>query len=167
MKFGVMNLFPLAEGQSQRLVYEETLDEAALADDLGFDSFWLAEHHFSTYGVLGNPLMFGAAVAERTKRIKIGTAVMVIPFYDPVRLAEDAALLDNISGGRLMLGTATMRSSMFCVYPGPKTFGLTTENFSPTKTCRSIHGRFKIQCQSCTRQSHLTRLSVWGRWVNA
>ena len=107
MKFGVMNLFPLAEGQSQRLVYEETLDEAALADDLGFDSFWLAEHHFSTYGVLGNPLMFGAAVAERTKRIKIGTAVMVIPFYDPVRLAEDAALLDNISGGRLMLGTGS------------------------------------------------------------
>ena len=107
MKFGVMNLFPLAEGQSERRIYEETLEEASLADELGFDSFWLAEHHFSTYGVLGNPLMFGAAIAQRTERIKIGTAVMVIPFYDPVRLAEDAALLDNISGGRLMLGTGS------------------------------------------------------------
>ena len=107
MKFGVMNLFPLAEGESEQRIYEETLDEAELADNLGFDSFWLAEHHFSTYGVLGNPLMFGAAIAQRTQRIKIGTAVMVIPFYDPVRLAEDAALLDNISGGRLLLGTGS------------------------------------------------------------
>ena len=107
MQFGVMNLFPLAEGESAHRIYEETLEEAVLADELGFDSFWLAEHHFSTYGVLGNPLLFGAAIAERTQRIKIGTAVMVIPFYDPVRLAEDAALLDNISGGRLMLGTGS------------------------------------------------------------
>ncbi len=107
MKFGIMNLFPLAEGASERLIYEETLEEASLADTLGFDSFWLAEHHFSTYGVLGNPLMFGAAIAQRTKKIKIGTAVMVIPFYDPIRLAEDAALLDNLSEGRLILGTGS------------------------------------------------------------
>ncbi len=107
MKFGIMNLFPLTEGESEQKIYEETLEEAQLADELGFDSFWLAEHHFSTYGVLGNPLMFGAAIAERTQRIKIGTAVMVIPFYNPVRLAEDAALLDNISGGRLLLGTGS------------------------------------------------------------
>lgn len=107
MKFGVMNLFPLDEGASARSIYEQTLEEAVLADELGFDSFWLAEHHFSTYGVLGNPLMFGAAIAQRTRKIKIGTAVMVIPFYDPVRLAEDAALLDNLSGGRLLLGTGS------------------------------------------------------------
>lgn len=104
MKFGIMNLFPLSEGQSERAVIEETLDEAILADELGYDSFWFAEHHFSGYGILGNPLLFGAAVAQRTRRITIGTAVMVIPFYNPVRLAEDAALLDILSGGRFIMG---------------------------------------------------------------
>lgn len=104
MKFGIMNLFPLSEGQSEREVIEETMEEAVLADDLGYDSFWFAEHHFSGYGILGNPLQFGTAVAMRTKRITIGTAVMVVPFYDPMRLAEDAALLDILSGGRFVMG---------------------------------------------------------------
>lgn len=105
MKFGIMNLFPLSEGQSEGEVIGETMEEAILADDLGYDSFWFAEHHFSSYGILGNPLQFGAAVAQATKTITIGTAVMVIPFYNPLRLAEDAALLDILSGGRFMMGT--------------------------------------------------------------
>ncbi len=104
MKFGIMNLFPLTEGQSERDVIDETMEEAVLADRLGYDSFWFAEHHFSGYGILGNPLQFGTAVAMATKRITIGTAVMVIPFYNPVRLAEDAALLDLLSGGRFLMG---------------------------------------------------------------
>lgn len=104
MKFGTMNLFPLGEGASDRKVMEEVMEDAVLADELGFDSIWLAEHHFSPYGILGNPLVFAAAIAQRTKRIKIGTAVMVIPFYSPIRLAEDAALVDVLSGGRLMMG---------------------------------------------------------------
>lgn len=104
MKFGTMNLFPLGEGASDRKVIEEALEDAVLADEMGFDSIWLAEHHFSPYGILGNPLMFASAIAQRTKRIKIGTAVMVVPFYSPIRLAEDAALVDLMSGGRLMMG---------------------------------------------------------------
>lgn len=104
MRFGIMNLFPLPEGQSDRQVIEETLEEIVLADELGFDTVWLAEHHFSEYGILGNPITLGMAIAERTKRIKIGTAVLVLPFYDPVRLAEDIALLDIISGGRVVIG---------------------------------------------------------------
>jgi alkanesulfonate monooxygenase SsuD/methylene tetrahydromethanopterin reductase-like flavin-dependent oxidoreductase (luciferase family) len=75
-----------------------------MADQLGFDSAWLAEHHFSRYGILGNPLMMGAALAETTKRIRIGTAVVVLPFHEPRRLAEDSAMLDVLSGGRLDLG---------------------------------------------------------------
>lgn len=102
MKFGVMHLFP-ADGED-RDVLLDTVDDIALADELGFDSAWLAEHHFSRYGLLGNPLMLGALLAERTKRITLGTAVLVLPFHDPIRLAEDAALLDNLSGGRLQLG---------------------------------------------------------------
>jgi alkanesulfonate monooxygenase SsuD/methylene tetrahydromethanopterin reductase-like flavin-dependent oxidoreductase (luciferase family) len=104
VKFGIMNLFPLNDNQDMSTVINETLDEAVLADQLGFDSIWLAEHHFSPYGILGNPLSFGMAVAGRTERIEIGTAVMVLPFHNPLRLAEEAALLDVISKGRLRLG---------------------------------------------------------------
>lgn len=107
MRFGTMNLFPLPQGESDREVIEQALEEAQIADELGFDSIWFAEHHFSRYGILGNPLVFAAAVAQRTKRIKIGTAVMVIPFYNPLRLAEDAALVDIMSNGRLVLGVGS------------------------------------------------------------
>lgn len=104
MKFGIMNLFPWSGEVSDAQIYHDTLDEIELADELGFDSVWLAEHHFSTYGILGNPLSFGMAIAERTKRITIGTAVLVLPFYDPVRLAEDVAALDVLSRGRVVIG---------------------------------------------------------------
>ena len=103
MKFGIQNLFP-AEGVDDHHVLLETLEEIKLADELGFDSAWLAEHHFSRYGLLGNPLLLGAAVAQCTTRIQIGTAVVVLPFHNPLRLAEDAATLDILSGGRLELG---------------------------------------------------------------
>lgn len=103
MKFGVMNLFP-AEGADDAQVLRDTLEEIGIADQLGFDSCWLAEHHFSRYGILGNPLMLGAAIAQRTRTITIGTAVVVVPLHDPIRIAEDAALLDILSEGRLVLG---------------------------------------------------------------
>jgi alkanesulfonate monooxygenase SsuD/methylene tetrahydromethanopterin reductase-like flavin-dependent oxidoreductase (luciferase family) len=102
MKFGVMHLFP-ADGNDTN-VLRDTLEEIQIADQLGFDSCWLAEHHFSRYGILGNPLMLGAAIAQRTSRITIGTAVVVVPLHDPIRVAEDAALLDILSNGRLVLG---------------------------------------------------------------
>jgi alkanesulfonate monooxygenase SsuD/methylene tetrahydromethanopterin reductase-like flavin-dependent oxidoreductase (luciferase family) len=102
VKFGIMNLFP-AEGADHE-VFHQTLEEIELADELGFDSVWLAEHHFSRYGLLGNPLNFGMAVAARTTRITIGTAVLVLPFYDPIRLAEDIAAIDVLSRGRVQIG---------------------------------------------------------------
>ena len=103
MKFGVQNLFP-AEGEDDHRVLEEALEDIKIADELGFDSVWLTEHHFSRYGILGNPLVLGAAIAQMTTKITIGTAVVVVPFHNPLRLAEDAATLDIISGGRLELG---------------------------------------------------------------
>lgn len=98
-----MNLFP-AEGVDDHKVLHDTLEEIQLADQLGFDSVWLAEHHFSRYGIMGNPLLMGAAIAASTKQITIGTAVLVLPFHDPIRLAEDIAALDVMSGGRVMIG---------------------------------------------------------------
>jgi alkanesulfonate monooxygenase SsuD/methylene tetrahydromethanopterin reductase-like flavin-dependent oxidoreductase (luciferase family) len=103
VKFGIQNLFP-AEGEDDHRVLLEALEDIKLADELGFDSAWLAEHHFSRYGILGNPLVLGAAIAETTRQIQIGTAVVVVPFHNPLRLAEDAATLDILSEGRLEIG---------------------------------------------------------------
>ena len=104
MLIGFMNLFQVSEGRSEKSVLDDFLEDVEFADDLGFDSVWLAEHHFSHYGIVGNPLMMGAAIAQRTKRIKIGTAILVLPFYNPLRLAEDIALLDILSEGRVSIG---------------------------------------------------------------
>jgi alkanesulfonate monooxygenase SsuD/methylene tetrahydromethanopterin reductase-like flavin-dependent oxidoreductase (luciferase family) len=84
-------------------LYAEHLDFIAWTETLGFDNVWLAEHHGIEDGYLPSPLMIGAAIAARTKTIRIGTGVALAPFYHPVRLAEDAAVLDVLSNGRFEL----------------------------------------------------------------
>ncbi|HWF80885.1 MAG TPA: LLM class flavin-dependent oxidoreductase [Streptosporangiaceae bacterium] len=74
------------------------------AESLGFDSIWLTEHHFSNYGLIPDPLQALSYIAGRTERIKLGTAVLVLPWHDPVRLAEQIILADHISAGRLLIG---------------------------------------------------------------
>jgi alkanesulfonate monooxygenase SsuD/methylene tetrahydromethanopterin reductase-like flavin-dependent oxidoreductase (luciferase family) len=73
---------------------------ALLAEPLGFDTLWMTEHHRTPYGMCPNPLQFLAYIAGRTERIELGAAVVVLPWHDPVRVAEDIALLDNLAGGR-------------------------------------------------------------------
>lgn len=85
-------------------LYAEIEAQAVLADQLGFDAIWLAEHHFEVYGKLPNPLLYLARLSGLTKRIGLGTAVVEAPLYNPLRLAEDAALLDQLSHGRVRLG---------------------------------------------------------------
>lgn len=80
------------------------LDRIRLAEDLGFDTVWLREHHFTDYGFLSNPMLMAAHVAATTKRIRIGTAVMTLPLHHAIRAAEEAALVDVLSGGRLTYG---------------------------------------------------------------
>ena len=104
MKFGLFYLFSEFGDMPQDRIFREVLEEIDYGEELGFDSVWLPEHHFSVYGTLGNPMTFASAIAQRTKRMLIGTAVMVLPFQHPLRLAEDAALVDALSGGRLLLG---------------------------------------------------------------
>ncbi len=84
--------------------YRELVDQAVLADRLGYEAFFVAEHHFHPYGVVANPAVILAAIAERTARIRLGPAVTILPFRDPRTVAEDYAMLDQISRGRLVLG---------------------------------------------------------------
>ncbi|WP_436771076.1 LLM class flavin-dependent oxidoreductase [Yinghuangia sp. YIM S09857] len=88
-----------------RQVYRETIELAVAAEEFGFHSFWVAQHHFGAQGgLLPAPLVLLAAVAEHTSRIRLGTAVVVGPAESALRLAEDAAVVDALSGGRLELG---------------------------------------------------------------
>jgi alkanesulfonate monooxygenase SsuD/methylene tetrahydromethanopterin reductase-like flavin-dependent oxidoreductase (luciferase family) len=82
----------------------EEFTQLQLADELGFDSVWITEHHFSDYSISPNPLFYLAHLAGRTRRVRLGTQVVVVPWHDPVRLAEEIAMLDHMSGGRAIIG---------------------------------------------------------------
>ncbi|HLW18600.1 MAG TPA: LLM class flavin-dependent oxidoreductase [Actinomycetota bacterium] len=107
MRFGLGQFtlqIPPWDKRTHAELYADTLELAGWAEDAGFDSFWLAEHHAASDGYIPSTLPFLAAVAARTRTIELGTAVLLAPFHDPLRIAEDAAVVDNISNGRLNLG---------------------------------------------------------------
>ncbi|HEY7205657.1 MAG TPA: LLM class flavin-dependent oxidoreductase [Methylomirabilota bacterium] len=86
--------------------YRDALEEVVRAEDLGFDSVWMEEHHSVTNHYWPSPLPVLAGFATRTSRMRLGTDILVAPFYHPVRLAEDATMLDVMSDGRFVLGIA-------------------------------------------------------------
>src|SRR6202167_1076283 len=106
IRFGLWYNFrhPTQWPQSADRLYAETLDQIAWGENHGFDDVWLSEHHFIDDGYLPSILPVAAAIAARTKRIRIASGVLLMPFHNPVRLAEDIAVVDVISGGRLELG---------------------------------------------------------------
>jgi alkanesulfonate monooxygenase SsuD/methylene tetrahydromethanopterin reductase-like flavin-dependent oxidoreductase (luciferase family) len=92
-------------GKSEYQAYWELVAQAEQADSLGYDSFWLAEHHFvRSFSILAAPLTLHAALAQRTKKIRLGMSVSTLPLCQPVRLAAEAAVVDILSDGRLNLG---------------------------------------------------------------
>ena len=104
MKFGYFTIAPWHESRTSDQVLRESLEQIELADELGFDEVWLGEHRFSRHGLLSGIFSFMGAVAARTKRVRIGSAVIVLPIHNPVLVAEEVATLDVISGGRINLG---------------------------------------------------------------
>src|SRR5713226_3012587 len=90
--------------QASDRLYSEILDQIAWSESHGFDDVWLSEHHFIEDGYLPSILPVAAAISARTKRIRIASGVLLMPFHNPVRLAEDIAVVDVISGGRFEFG---------------------------------------------------------------
>lgn len=86
---------------------QRTLDLCVLAEELGYEACWIGEHHFGDFGVMPNPAVWLAAAAQRTRKIRLGPAVSVLPFRHPLQVAEDYALVDQLSGGRLNLGVGS------------------------------------------------------------
>ena len=105
MRFGQFfyptSLDPQRDGQ----IIEDCLAEAELAEDLGLDAVWMAEHHFVGEVAYGDPLVFAGAVAARTRRVLIGLGIVEMALHNPVHLAIQTSLLDNLSHGRLIVGT--------------------------------------------------------------
>jgi len=105
MEFGIFNLMGAREiDKTAAQVFAEVAEQTRLADQLGYQTAWFAEHHFSNYCLCASPLMMVAHCASITKTIRLGTAVVVLPLYNPARLAAEIATADALSNGRLMLG---------------------------------------------------------------
>jgi len=105
MKIGVLQFFGWADRSIPlQSVYERAIERFEIMDQTGYDAVWLAEHHFSGFSVCPSVHMMATMAAARTQRLRIGTAVSLAPFYHPLRLAEEVALLDNLSGGRVNWG---------------------------------------------------------------
>lgn len=110
MRFGIFSVvdhYPAELPRTTGRFYGELLEQVEAAEALGFDSFWVAEHHFHEYGAIPSPPVWLAAAAQRTRRIRLGAAVVVLPFRNPLQVAEEYAMVDVLSNGRLNLGAGS------------------------------------------------------------
>jgi alkanal monooxygenase alpha chain len=104
MRFGVYLTTAQPPGHSPEAVFDNAVRYAQKAEDLGFDGAWVFEHHFSRFGLSNAPLTLAAYLLGHTTRLRVGTSITVVPLYHPIRLAEQVALIDQVSHGRLDFG---------------------------------------------------------------
>ncbi|HEY4168704.1 MAG TPA: LLM class flavin-dependent oxidoreductase, partial [Reyranella sp.] len=105
MEFGMFHEFQRLPGATDASAFADSFAQVDEAERLGLDAMWLAELHFNPErSVLASPLVLAAAIAARTKTMKIGTAVQVLPLCHPLRLAEEVATIDHLANGRLIFG---------------------------------------------------------------
>lgn len=108
MEFSLFNLMTKpVDGSTHEEIFEQMRNMTRMVDQAGFDVAWFAEHHLSNYSISPSPLMTAAHMAAQTSSIMVGPAVVVMPFYEPLRLVEDIGLADQLSNGRLVLGLGT------------------------------------------------------------
>lgn len=104
--FSVQDHHP-GRGRTLPELYGQVMRQAELADGLGYDTFFVAEHHFHEYGAVPNPAVFLSGLAQRTRRLRLGTAISILTFHNPLDVAESYAMVDVLSGGRLTLGVGS------------------------------------------------------------
>ena len=104
MKYAIFTHVPWPENADSAKLLTNAADEVKLAEDLGFSSAWIAEHHFTRYGIGSSALIIASYMAGQTKKIRLGTGVLIPTLHNAIRLAEDAATMDAMSGGRLDVG---------------------------------------------------------------
>lgn len=104
MRFGLFYEWPNPDAGDWRRLFEQSIEQIQYSEELGFDFVLVAEHHFSNYGMSPAPLLQALAIAERTRRLQISTAALILPEWQPLRLAEEVAVLDNLTGGRFACG---------------------------------------------------------------
>ena len=106
MKFALFILASWTEedANAQSRIYGEAVEQVQYAEEMGFESVWIAEHHSSRYGIFPSLIPILSYIAGQTKKIRLGTGVSVLPFHNPIRLAEESAMVDLLSNGRLDFG---------------------------------------------------------------
>jgi alkanesulfonate monooxygenase SsuD/methylene tetrahydromethanopterin reductase-like flavin-dependent oxidoreductase (luciferase family) len=154
MKFGNF-LFPASmdPSQDERIIHE-TLREARLSDELGMAMLWLAEHHFDGICAYVDPVTFAAALAATTERIRLGFAVAQMSLHHPIRMAEQLALIDNISRGRLLVGLG--RGTAYNVYDY-QGYGI-----DPTEAHERLLEAEDIMIQAWTTENYQHRGKFWN-----
>ena len=153
MKFGWLTLAmsPSPAEDCQRI--DQILTQACAAERMGISDVWLTEHYFTGESVYNDSLMFAAALAMKTEKIRIGFAVVQMPFHHPVRLAEELALLDNLSKGRIDVGIG--KGTVYNEYEFVG-HGLRSHRYRPP--CGSIASRLSVRTRSIT----MSRRSRYG-----
>ena len=104
MDIGTFLLMQSPTARPSQEVYARGIEQAQAAEELGYRNVWLGEHHFSTYGYLSRPNQLATYIAAKTTRLRVGTAVIVVPLHHPLIIAEEIAMLDILSGGRVDIG---------------------------------------------------------------
>ena len=121
MRFSTFFFFQAPPGHDHADIIRRELQQVEWTEELGYDEVWFTEHHFIDYGLSVDPATLAAAAASRTRRVRIGLAAAILPFHHPLRLAEQMALVDIISGGRLDVGVGRgNRPAEFAGYRVPQ-----------------------------------------------
>ncbi len=153
MRFGVyVNTQAPPTGEHRQRVYNEAIEMAEVAEEVGLDAVFLPEHHQQPDAYLPSPFVMGGAIAARTQRIGINTGIMILPLWHPLRVAEDVAVVDVISGGRFGLG-----ASLGLIDREYKQFGI---------DIKTAVGRFTEQIEVLKRALGEDRFSFHGRHFN-
>ena len=121
LRFGTFFFFQAAPGQRHEDIIRNELTQVEWSEELGFDEVWFTEHHFIDYGLSVDPATLASAAASRTRRVRLGLAAAILPFHHPLRLAEQMALVDIISDGRVDVGVGRgNRPAEFAGYRVPQ-----------------------------------------------